>query len=153
MTDPVSGYLLDVNVLVALVDPGHAHHDLAHEWFERTGAANFATCPFTENGLLRVVGHPRYPHTAGSPAGAAPLLVGIRSLPGHSFWPDTASLVDSPLVDPDRLAGSAQVIDAYLLASAATNGGKLATFDRHLATAAIQGGREALHVITSRPGS
>ena len=25
--------LLDVNVLVALFDPDHVHHDLAHDWF------------------------------------------------------------------------------------------------------------------------
>ena len=25
--------LLDVNVLVALFDPDHVHHELAHDWF------------------------------------------------------------------------------------------------------------------------
>jgi len=25
-------YLLDVNVLIALMDPGHVQHDVAHEW-------------------------------------------------------------------------------------------------------------------------
>jgi len=30
-------YLLDANVLIALIDPGHIHHDVAHEWFARDG--------------------------------------------------------------------------------------------------------------------
>ena len=51
-------YLLDVNVLIALVDPAHVQHDPAHEWFALVGMRGFATCPITENGLLRVVSHP-----------------------------------------------------------------------------------------------
>jgi predicted nucleic acid-binding protein len=27
--------LLDVNILVALFDPMHVHHEAAHEWFAR----------------------------------------------------------------------------------------------------------------------
>ena len=54
-------YLLDVNVLIALVDPAHVQHDQAHEWFARTGLKAFATCPITETGLLRIVGHPKPP--------------------------------------------------------------------------------------------
>ena len=33
--------LLDVNVLIALVDPAHVQHDQAHEWFSRTGRKGF----------------------------------------------------------------------------------------------------------------
>ncbi len=54
-------FLLDVNVLIALVDANHVHHDVVHDWFSRSGKKHFATCPITENGLLRIVGHPRYP--------------------------------------------------------------------------------------------
>ena len=43
--------LLDVNVLIALVDPAHIQHDPAHDWFARVGYKAFATCPLTENGL------------------------------------------------------------------------------------------------------
>jgi uncharacterized protein len=41
-----------------------------------------------------------------------------------------------------------QVTDAYLLAIAVANKGRLATFDRCLWTKAVCGGRAALHVIT-----
>ena len=47
-------YLLDVNVLIALTDPAHVQHEPAHDWFARTGQRAWATCPLTENGLLRI---------------------------------------------------------------------------------------------------
>jgi len=31
--------LLDVNLLVALFDPDHVHHNLAHDWFKDNRAA------------------------------------------------------------------------------------------------------------------
>src|SRR6185503_2205055 len=45
--------LLDVNLLVALFDPEHVHHHIAHDWFSEYGDP-WATCPLTENGALRV---------------------------------------------------------------------------------------------------
>jgi uncharacterized protein len=39
-------HLLDVNVLVALLDPAHLHHDAAHAWFEVKREGGWATCPF-----------------------------------------------------------------------------------------------------------
>jgi predicted nucleic acid-binding protein len=35
----LSAYLLDVNVLIALIDPAHVHHDTAHTWFKSRGFA------------------------------------------------------------------------------------------------------------------
>jgi uncharacterized protein len=58
--------LLDVNVLVALFDPDHVHHDLAHDWFADQRAAGWATCPLTENGLIRVLSSPPLPGSATS---------------------------------------------------------------------------------------
>lgn len=52
--------LLDINVLVALSDQAHVHHDLVHRWFARARASGWATCPLTENGLVRVIGNPSY---------------------------------------------------------------------------------------------
>lgn len=43
-------YLLDVNVLIALIDPAYVQHDEVHEWFGKVGHKAFATCPITENG-------------------------------------------------------------------------------------------------------
>ena len=52
--------LLDVNVLVALVDADHVHHELAHDWFADRGSQSWATCPVTENGFVRVLTNPAY---------------------------------------------------------------------------------------------
>jgi predicted nucleic acid-binding protein len=56
------GHLLDVNVLIVLLDPAHVQHEPAHEWFARVGYRSLATCAITQNGLLRIIGHPRYPN-------------------------------------------------------------------------------------------
>jgi uncharacterized protein len=140
-------FLLDVNVLIALIDPTHVGHEAAHDWFAGTGAASWATCPLTENGVIRIVGHPRYPNSAGSPAAVVPFVARLRALPGHVFWKDDFSLVASNLVSVDLILTPGQVTDAYLLALAVANKGQLATFDRRLSTRAVRRGRAALHVI------
>jgi toxin-antitoxin system PIN domain toxin len=143
----VTRFLLDINVLIALIDPAHVQHDRAHEWFRAGGKKAWATCPLTENGLLRIVGHTRYPNSAGTPAAVAELLASLRALPGYEFWPDTISLLDAARVDSNRLLDSAQVTDSYLLALALERGGKLATFDARLVTDAVINGPKALHLI------
>ena len=140
-------FLLDVNVLIALIDPTHVGHDAAHAWFGATGAASWATCPVTENGVLRILGHPRYPNSAGSPAAVAPILTRLRTLPGHVFWKDDLSLVDAAMVDAGRITTPAQVTDTYLLTLAVANNGHLATFDRRLSPNAVRRRRAALHLI------
>ena len=107
----------------------------------------WATCPLTENGLMRVVGHARYPGTPGSPAAVARLLTGLRALPGHVFWPDGISLLDATLIDATRLLASAQLTGTYLLALACANGGQLASFDKRLVKDAVRGGARGLHLI------
>jgi len=101
----------------------------------------------TENAVMRIVGHPRYPNSAGSPAAVAPIVTGLRGLAGHVFWAEDVSLVACDLVDAASIETSGQVTDTYLLALAVGKGGRLATFDRRLSTRAVRGGRGALHVI------
>lgn len=140
-------FLLDVNVLVALIDPMHVQHNAAHEWFATQGKRAWATCPLTENGVLRIVGHVRYPNSPGTPAAVAQLLAGLCALPGHMFWPDDVSLLDTKKADAARILTSGQVTDSYLLALACAHGGKLATFDRRLVTDAVRGSAQGLHLI------
>lgn len=142
-------FLLDVNVLIALIDPGHVAHNDAHAWFETTGEREWATCPLTENGVIRIVGSPKYPNSPGSPADVAEIVRKMRALPGHQFWPDDLSLVGSEHVDATKIMTSGQVTDIYLLALAKAKGGQLATFDRRLSVAAVKGGKSALHLITT----
>lgn len=143
-------FLLDVNVLVALIDPAHVGHDAAHRWFEDQGRDAWATCPLTENGVVRIVGHPKYPNTPGSPAAVAAIVAQLRALPGHEFWPDDISLVGTGHVDPTQILTSGQVTDSYLLALAVAHAGHLATFDRRLSVKAVRGGKASLHLIPDR---
>jgi hypothetical protein len=143
----VRRFLLDVNVLIALIDPAHVQHDRAHAWFAAKGHKAWATCPLTENGVLRIVGHLRYPNSPGSPAAVAELLSSLRSLPGHAFWPDDISLLDRKLANTTRLLDSAHVTDSYLLALAHAHKGQLATFDQRMPAESVVNGATALHLI------
>jgi uncharacterized protein len=143
----VTTYLLDVNVLIALVDPAHLQHDQAHTWFNRVGKKHFATCAITENGLLRIVGHPKYNNSAGAPSAVAPMLSAIRALPGHEFWGDDISIADPAWVDTSRLSSHAQVTDSYLLALARSRKGRLATLDKKLVVDAVRDAGQSLALI------
>ena len=140
-------FLLDVNVLIALIDPAHVQHDLAHAWFARVGKRSFATCPITENGLLRIVGHPKYPNSPGPPSSVAQSLLALRALPGHHFWPDSISIADESCVEVALLSSHARVTDSYLLALARAHRGRLASMDHRLAVDAVPGGSGSLTLV------
>lgn len=139
-------HLLDVNVLIALLDPDHVHHDRAHQWFAEAGREAWATCPITQAAVPRILGHPRYPNVRGAPATIIPYLRNLCALPGHVFWHDNISLLDPAHIDADRLLDAGQITDTYLLALAVAYTGKLATFDRRLVAAAVPNGKD--HLVT-----
>lgn len=141
-------FLPDVNVLIALIDPAHIHHDAAHDWFAREGRHRWATCPLTENGVIRIVSHPGYPANPGPPGAIAELLSRLCDLPGHEFWRDDISLLDTARIHHSRLLNHAQVTDSYLLALARAHDGKLATFDRRLVVAAVRDGGQNLQTLS-----
>lgn len=140
--------LLDVNVLVALFDPDHVHHELAHDWFADHRAGGWATCPMTENGLLRVLANPAYGSAVSRPSELAARLRRFCASGHHEFWPDKVSLCDPSLFDPAFVAGHRQITDVYLLGLAQANGGCLATFDATIPLKAVRGaGKSLLHLI------
>lgn len=59
--------LLDINVLIALLDQGHLLHRPATSWLEGQLEQGWATCPITENGVVRIMAQPAYPNA--QPAG------------------------------------------------------------------------------------
>ena len=140
-------YLLDVNVLIALLDRSHIHHSKAHKWFAAKGQHGWATSPIIENGVLRIVGNPRFPQSPGSPAVVATVLSAFIQHAGHVFWPDDISILDATRLDPTQFLTPSQLTDSYLLALARAHAGMLATMDRHLSTAAVYGGAQALELI------
>jgi hypothetical protein len=142
-------YLLDVNVLIALIDPLHLEHNRAHEWFDAIGRHSWATSPITENGALRVLSHPSYSNSPSSSSVIAQMLQEFCTLSGHIFWPDDVSLLDARCIDTSRLLAATQITDSYLLALAVAHEGQLATFDRRLIPDAVHDGLKALHRIAS----
>ncbi len=137
--------LLDVNLLLALSDPMHIHHEAAHRWFGEVGHRAWATCPLTENAYVRIASHPSYPNRPGDAAVVLESLRRFHAVAGHDFWPEEVSLLD--LVLPGATLSHSQVTDIFLLGLAARKGGKLATFDRHIPGQGVPGGEEALEVI------
>jgi hypothetical protein len=75
------------------------------------------------------------------------LLVAIRCLPGHTFWPDSISVADEAFFASEVLSSHSRVTDSYLLALAHVNGGSLATMDTKLATEPVPGARATIEVI------
>ncbi len=142
--------LLDVNVLVALFDPAHVHHDAAHDWFADRRAAGWATCPLTENGFLRVLSNPA---RGGDVIRIPDLIARLRKFCAsghHQFWPDAISLCDEQLFNAGAARGHQQITDVYLLGLAVKRGGCLATFDRTVPVSAVKGARrDSLEVISS----
>ncbi len=129
--------LLDVNVLVALFDPGHIHHLTAHDWFAESSEQGWATCPLTENGLIRVLSNPRYPGRRTTVHDAARRLKVFCESHQHSFWADSLSVLDERSVQTRRIQGHRQLTDVYLLARAVARGGRLVTFDTGVSVTAV----------------
>ncbi len=131
--------LLDVNVLVALFDPDHVHHDPAHDWFADHRTDGWATCPITENGLIRILSNPAYSPTAEPPAAIVGRLRKFCASGHHTFWADDLSLLDTDGFQKRLPLTSRQITDAYLLALAHRRGGCLVTFDHTIPVKALRG--------------
>lgn len=147
MSDRPRVALLDVNVLIALAWPNHAHHAAAGRWLRDHETAGWATCPVTEIGFVRISSNPRALPYACPPAEAVAILQGMRTLDTHRFWPDDVTICDPTLMDAGRLAVHSQVTDAHLLALAKRHGGCLASFDRRLAKLLDEADRSVLVTI------
>jgi toxin-antitoxin system PIN domain toxin len=125
-----AGFLLDVNVLIAMAWPTHRAHEKVLEWLARHAREGWATCPMTETGFVRILSNPAFSPNALSPAHALALLQANLGHPAHRFWADELSANRAFERCNPRLAGHQQVTDAYLLGLAIYKKGKLATMDR-----------------------
>ena len=131
--------LPDVNVLLALLDPMHPHHNVANNWYQGVSAIGWATCPLTENGFVRILSSPSYPGIRLRSEDALAMLetAVVNPVAPHHFWPDSVSLRDRTLISPTAIAGPKQITDIYLLALCQQNGGTLITLDAGITSAAI----------------
>ncbi len=130
--------LYDVNVLIALFDPQHTQHAKAKAWHTGVGQTGWATCPITQNGLLRVVSQPRYTNAA-SVAELLELLNKATKDKSHEFWPDDISLASTGTLNSHVALTSAALTDVYLLALAVKHAGCLVTLDTRISRAAVAG--------------
>lgn len=132
--------LFDVNVVIALLDPNHIFHERAHKWWSENIESGWASCPLTENGVVRVMSNPNY----GSKGRFTPedLISHLREFvrrSDHEFWPDDISLRDGGIFATDRIHGSRQLTDIYLLALSIKHGGRLVTFDSGISLSTVKG--------------
>lgn len=130
--------LFDVNVLIALFDPAHIHHEQAHTWLANNLEAGWATCPITQNGCIRVLSQPKYPNAITVSEATRRLRQAI-SQANHEFWHDDLSIVESSHFRDDHIQSPRQLTDLYLLGLAVQHNGRLITFDRSINTAPVVG--------------
>jgi toxin-antitoxin system PIN domain toxin len=130
--------LLDVNVIIALLDPDHAFHERAHAWWAANLKRGWASCPLTENGVVRIMSNPNYSEkTRFTPGDLIGRLRKFAAQSNHEFWPDEISLRDEKIFVTERIHSSRQLTDLYLLALAVENRGRLVTFDRGIPISSV----------------
>jgi len=125
----MSRALLDVNVLLALLWPGHAGHTAAMAWFGRTGRRAWASNPLIQLGVLRLLTNSGITQGAVSASAALEVLADATRHEGHEFWPLDQEVTAALRPICGRLTGYRQWADALLLDQAAERGGVLVTFD------------------------
>jgi uncharacterized protein len=105
------------------------HHGQAQRWFQNVGRHAWSTSAITQLAFVRISSNPKIIAEAVRPTEAIAMLGRIVALPGHHFWVDEPEPAASGVLKSLALVGHRQVTDAYLLALALHNKGKLATFD------------------------
>lgn len=138
--------LLDVNALIALVDSDHVGHEAMQKWFLKSHVSGWATCPLTENGMVRVLSQTAYPSGQRSPAEVVQVLTEVKRAFANTyeFWPDDVSITDTTIFNATLIAGTRQVTDVYLLGLASRRGGSIVSFDRSLAWQGVRGASRRL---------
>jgi len=139
-------YLLDANVLIALADPLHVHHERTQNWFQDLDPTDaWATCPLTENAFLRILGNPNFTSVSGDANDIRELLQRICAWPGHQFWNDNLSLREE--ANFPVLPGVKKLTDLYLLGLAIKHRGALASLDTRIDCNLLDGGSSAFLLV------
>jgi len=135
--------LLDINVLIALFDADHIFNERAHLWLEAQAGAGIATCPLTENGVIRILSNPNYSKKVRlTPPEVIRRLAAFTRNQAHRLIDDTIRLTDQNVFNSRHILGSKQITDIYLLALAVKHGVRLATFDANIPLEAVNGATE-----------
>ena len=105
--------LLDVNVLLALFDPEHVHHDIAHDWFAESCTGRWASCPVTENGFLRTANVAAQKSEFVPTASLIDHLRRFQAAGRHEFWNDDVSVLDEARFEAGRLGSAGLSLARY----------------------------------------
>jgi len=128
--------LLDINVLIALHDRDHIHHERAALWLEAHMVHGWASCPLTQNGFLRIMSQSGYSNPQTLRVLTA-ILQRSTTTDHHTFWSDDISIVDGRRFNPAHIHSPRQLTDLYLLALAVRNHGRLVSFDQRIPLSAV----------------
>jgi toxin-antitoxin system PIN domain toxin len=123
-------YLLDLTALIALADPDHLHNGAIRDWFRVADPQDWAVCPLTEAGFVRVTTNPTYQGGAWTLEQATTVLSELAVRPGYRYWSISDGWAALTARFASRIFGHQQVTDAYLLGMAIKEDGVLVTFDR-----------------------
>jgi uncharacterized protein len=133
--------LYDVNILIALFDPHHLRHEQVLRWHELNAQHGWASCPITQNGLIRVMSQTKY----SNPQSLRDMLGVVQHFSAHAshqFWADDISAADPTHINPEVALTPSMLTDAYLLALAVKNNGRLITLDSRISHTAVVGARD-----------
>ena len=136
----MNGFLLDVNLLIALLDHDHMHHEIAVAWWLQSNAQmGWASCPITQNGCIRIMSNPGYSSRISiSVSDVADKLREVTSTSYHTFIPDNINPLDSSNIKWANIQKSKDITDVYLLALAVHNDYQFATLDRKVRKEALR---------------
>jgi predicted nucleic acid-binding protein len=118
----MSRWLLDDNVLLGCGWKSHAENVALLGWLLQT--SEWATCPMTESGFMRISMSPAYQAAFDD---ARKSLATLRALQGHCFVADDVDAAALP-----KLTSYKDTTDAHLVTLAKRHGLKLATLDASL---------------------
>lgn len=124
-------YLLDVNLLIALLDSNHEYHSLTIEWLINNKNNQLLVCPITQNGCIRILSLSSYPNKFKVEEVVNKLRELIASQ-NFKFIEDNLDILESNTINWLQIQGSKQITDAYLLALATKNNSALATLDKKI---------------------
>jgi predicted nucleic acid-binding protein len=106
----------------------------------------WATCPVTQNGMIRIMSQRSYP-SASTTRDMTLRLREATAQPTYTFICDTLSFTDASRVHADGLLTAANTTDIYLLALAVAHNARFVTFDHRVSLRAVLDAT-AEHIVT-----
>ncbi len=128
----MNSYLIDANVLLALLSRNHAHHAVARSWYRGLGDAEFGLCRLVQLTVVRLLATKRVMGEAVMPVSAGWGVLGDLAEDSRVVFVGEDAETERVLPTMWRYAQPTPqlVNDGYLAALALSTGRRLATFDQ-----------------------